>query len=158
MVLPGHKGRSRNVDRATREAFGQKLDRMLSLKGMTRSDLARAIFGTRIDTRGYEVAAGRDRITQYIAGRVWPDPEVFERITETLDCTIADLIPEPKASPADISFERDDKYVRVRAVVSGPPGEMYALIQGLNDMAYDRAAAADAFDRLADMLRAAPSA
>ena len=51
---------------------------------MNASDLARAIWGTTQDYRGYTVAKNRDRALLYIRGQVCPSPENLVLIAQAL--------------------------------------------------------------------------
>ncbi len=46
------------------QEFGRRVHDLRMARGMSQSDLARAIGGTTKDARGYDVARNRDRISQ----------------------------------------------------------------------------------------------
>jgi hypothetical protein len=54
--------------------FRNNLLQAMERKGLTASALARDLFGTTKDKRGYLVARNRDRITHYLAGTSYPEP------------------------------------------------------------------------------------
>lgn len=60
---------------------------------MTRADLARMVWGTMTDERGYEVARNRQTISKYLAGKVEPSEVTVRRIAEALNVTYGDLLP-----------------------------------------------------------------
>jgi transcriptional regulator with XRE-family HTH domain len=80
--------------------FGRRLQRLLDQKGMIQSNLARLVFGTRTTLQGYTVPRGRDRISNYCAGKTWPRPHIMKKIADGLGVQIIDLAPTYGA-PAD---------------------------------------------------------
>lgn len=60
-------------------------------KRMSQSDLAREMWGITKDSRGYEVAKNRDRITHYLKGRAYPEPKNLEALAKALDLPIEAL-------------------------------------------------------------------
>jgi hypothetical protein len=57
----------------THKEFAVWLAAQMAARGFNHSDVARAIWGTTKDTRGYEVARNRDRIGHYLAGTSYPE-------------------------------------------------------------------------------------
>jgi transcriptional regulator with XRE-family HTH domain len=71
-------------------------------RGLSQSDLARKIWGEREDKRtGYLVAKNRDRISVYLRGASYPDPENMAKLAEVLGVTEEELAPEIVASIID---------------------------------------------------------
>jgi len=95
----------------TRDSFPKKLREAMAAKQMTPSDLARAIWGTVADPRGYKVARNRDRIGVYLAGTGYPSKETLPKLCEALGWSM-DEVPasnsgkEPRAlaGGSDFSF------------------------------------------------------
>jgi len=75
---------------------------MLNRK-MNASDLARAIWGTTTDPRGYEVAKNRDRVGAYLAGTGYPSRETLPKLCEAVGLDPS-LIPMPTRSSAPREF------------------------------------------------------
>jgi hypothetical protein len=53
--------------------------------------VARRIWGTTTDARGYTVASNRDRIGHYLAGSSYPEPKNLIKLAEVLDLPVEDL-------------------------------------------------------------------
>lgn len=71
--------------------FGQTVLRALLMKGWNQSDLAKAMWGTTVDSRGYKVARNRDRITHYVKGRAYPEPENLAKLVHHLGLRMEDV-------------------------------------------------------------------
>lgn len=76
----------------TQMDFAARLEQKMKAKGLTQSELARQIWGSTKDGRGYSVARNRDRISSYLAGAGMPEPENLKKLADALDCTVEDLI------------------------------------------------------------------
>jgi len=70
---------------------------------MSQSDLARKIWGTTKDNRGYIVARNRDRVSAYERGKAQPTHENLTAIAKALGVTVEDLAPDLLA--ADMGAE-----------------------------------------------------
>ena len=75
------------------QEFGRRLVDLMARKGLSQSDLARAIWGSVPDTRGHDTARNRDRISQYARGLQMPEPKTLAKIADELGVTPADLNP-----------------------------------------------------------------
>lgn len=97
-----------------REEFGKRLYQALLDADMSQSDLARAVFNeTKIDpVTGYELVCKRDRISQYVKGRQFPDPRTFKKICEVLGKKPEELAPTQVAS----TIEREAPSFETRMV------------------------------------------
>ena len=100
---PTPTGTRTGMERMQMQTFARKLREIMQSKGLSQSDLARAVFGTMTDTRGYEVAAGRDRISSYLAGKSLPNSVNIQRLADALSTKVEDLAPELAASAIDKS-------------------------------------------------------
>lgn len=98
------------------EQFARRLHSIMLDKGLSQSELARKIWGSTTDHRGYEVAKNRDRISVYLAGRTIPDPKNLKLLADALDVEIKELAPELVAS----AVERDHPEIAVAAVAGHP--------------------------------------
>jgi transcriptional regulator with XRE-family HTH domain len=85
---------SNTIINETTTKFQHNLKQLRTSKGMSQSDLARLIWGTMTDQRGYEVARNRDRISAYERGRASPEEENLKKIAEALGVTASELAPE----------------------------------------------------------------
>lgn len=66
------------------------------------SDLARGVWGTMTDPRGYEVARNRDRIGHYLSGKSYPAMENLKKIAKVLGVDVEVL---EKFQPAPVVRE-----------------------------------------------------
>lgn len=82
------------------EEFARKLHAAMTKKGFSQSDLARAVWGTVTDKRGYEVAKNRDQVSQYLHGKSLPGPENLQKLANALGVATEDLAP-PNPGPLD---------------------------------------------------------
>lgn len=73
--------------------FGRRLMREMQKRGWSQADLARAAFGSTTDTRGFNVARGRDRISVYVRGLQKPDQKHLTKLAKALSMKIEDLAP-----------------------------------------------------------------
>jgi hypothetical protein len=73
------------------ERFRDNLIKAMTAKHMSASDVARAVWGTKTNNLGREVARNRDRMTWYMAGKGYPRPETVPRLAEVLDLDPKDL-------------------------------------------------------------------
>jgi transcriptional regulator with XRE-family HTH domain len=122
-VRPSRTG----AERLEVEAFARRLHELMARKGLSQSDLARAVWGPTKDTRGYDVAKNRDRISNYLRGLAVPDPSNMAAIAEKLGVTVAELAPDQTASAIDrakptVSMSavagHDKTYLQVNKLVS----------------------------------------
>lgn len=81
--------------------FAQKLQELMTRKGLSQSDLARAVWGTYRDSRDFEVARNRDRISQYVKGKSIPEPSNLLKLAEALGVTPEELAPDITADAVD---------------------------------------------------------
>lgn len=66
---------------------------MLDERNMTRADLARKVWGTMTDERGYEVAKNRQSLSRYISGKMNPSLKTRRLISAALDVSYSCLFP-----------------------------------------------------------------
>jgi transcriptional regulator with XRE-family HTH domain len=93
-------GRSHN-ERLEIQSFARKLHNLMIAKGLSQSDLARAIWGKTQDVRGFDVAKNRDRISQYLKGLSVPEPTNMAKLAKELGVTVAELAPDATAAAVD---------------------------------------------------------
>jgi hypothetical protein len=82
---PARKIRKAPKGRPELARFAQTLNKAMRQRGMSPSDLAREVFGSHTDIRGYSVARNRDRIGAYLAGISYPqNSETLRKLAEAL--------------------------------------------------------------------------
>ena len=74
--------------------FAQRLFEIRKRKDLSQSELARLMWGTMTDGRGYEVARNRDRVSSWEAGRSAPTRANLAVLAETLGVDVAELAPD----------------------------------------------------------------
>jgi len=111
--LPPVAGKTGNL-RLSLQTFARTLHTRRVELGMSQSDLARAIWGETVDTRGRTVARNRDRISQYEKGASYPEPQNLKLLAEALRISPEELAPDLMAA----SVDREHPRVRF-TVVSG---------------------------------------
>jgi transcriptional regulator with XRE-family HTH domain len=85
-----------------RATFAANLRQAMLTKGMSQSDVARAVWqDERTDKKGFVQPVGKDRISAYVNGKVLPTEETLGRIARALDTTPEKLLGErePSAGP-----------------------------------------------------------
>lgn len=117
------------VERLETERFARKLYELLLERDMTPSDLARLIWGSTTDKRGYDVARNRDRISVYLAGKSVPDPLNLKKIADALGVPMDELAPDITGS----AVERENPEIGITAV-SGHPEKVYLRVNKLVTM------------------------
>jgi hypothetical protein len=64
--------------------FADALLRVMTERKLSASEVARRMWGTTVNTRGYTVARGRDRISHYLAGKIYPEPDNMVKLAEAI--------------------------------------------------------------------------
>jgi hypothetical protein len=83
----------------THKAFAVWLAAQMAARGFNRSDLARLIWGTVPDTRGYDVAKNRDRIGAYLRGNSYPGLHTSWKLQDIFDAAPGLGLPEDMPGP-----------------------------------------------------------
>jgi hypothetical protein len=94
-------------------------------QGMSASDLARAVWGTSTDNRGYQVAKNRDRIGHYLAGVSYPEAVNLRKIEAALGLSpdaLALTQTENRAARVHAGREARGTADLVLTAVNGHPG------------------------------------
>lgn len=108
--------------RLREQEFSRRLKQLLLERGWKQSDLARRAFGETVDeATGHTIVFKRDRISNYINGRQFPDDENLTAIAKALDMTKEELAPGLTAQAVDRS---DPDFCIV-----GTPGHEYVLVK-----------------------------
>ena len=127
--LPPAAGAS-GIERLEMQEFARKLHDLRTSKGMSQSDLARAVWGETTDTKGNRVAKNRDRISQYEMGKSIPEPHNLVALAEALDVDAKELAPEVVAAAVD----REEPEIQIVAV-RGHPDKVHVIVNTLTSMA-----------------------
>lgn len=90
--LPKLKAPPTPEQKKAQTEFAARLKKLMEERGMTQSSLARELWGTIKDGRGYEVARNRDRISVYLAGLGLPEEDNAKSMAKILGCTVEDLM------------------------------------------------------------------
>lgn len=123
--LPPAAGKTPIETHALQE-FGRKLHALLIAKGLSQSDLAREVWGATKDTRGYNVARNRDRISAYVSGKSIPEPQNLARIAQVLGVSPEELAPDIMA--ASVDRERPEMAM---TMVAGHPDKVHLVVDKL---------------------------
>lgn len=78
---------------AQRDEFARRLQTAMLNKGLSNSDLARAVWGETEDSKGYKVARNRDRVAVYLAGKGFPEMGTLHKLAGVLGVSKEDLAP-----------------------------------------------------------------
>lgn len=118
------------VERIEMEQFAKRLHRLMIDKQMSQSDLARRVWGSTTDGRGYDVAKNRDRISVYLKGQAIPDQKNLNRLAQALSVPVEDLAPDVVASNA----QKENPEVQMTAI-AGSTDKVYLRVNKLVPMA-----------------------
>jgi transcriptional regulator with XRE-family HTH domain len=97
------------TEAAEMDEFARNLLELMARKGVSQSDVARAVWGSATDNRGRDVARNRDRISNYVRGKQLPEPKTIKKLADVLGVTPSELYPalgkpEGRNAPADVSL------------------------------------------------------
>ena len=118
--------------------FNERLRQVRENNGLSQSELARAVWGTTTDTRGYTVAKNRDRVSAYEGNRAKPSAKNLTALADVLKIDEADLAPDivsgrafSEPTPAiELRVVGDGTFIKVNAKVSAEVAlEVVALLQ-----------------------------
>lgn len=124
--------------------FGQKLGAARKKAGLSQSDLARLVWGTTVDTRGYTVAKNRDLISRYEKDAFAPEPGTIERLAAALNMKADDFTPpvprgaEPFFSMYEVEGDPESVILQLRMSrrMSAKKAQMIkAMFEGVDDAA-----------------------
>ena len=133
------------IERVTMPTFPANLYRLRTAAGLSMSDLARKIWGTVVDGRGYEVAKNKDRISRWEKGEQVPEPQNLQALAAALDVSVDELAPDLTA----------------KAVDAAPPAIQMTMVQGHADKVHlivNTLTSLDVAARIIAMLSADPVA
>lgn len=78
--------------------FPDRLQRLMDKQSLTRADLARRVWGTIVDERGYEVAKGRQLVGKYLSGGTVPSENTKKKLATALNVSFQEIDPKSLAS------------------------------------------------------------
>jgi len=119
--------------------FAARLYSLMCERELNASGLARELWGTTTNEKGYEVAKGRERIHYWLKGRQLPDSENLGRLAHALRTRPEALVPIPS-----IEEQTDGEYVI--QTIPGYPDKLHLRV----DKVMDKAQAARIIALLAD--------
>lgn len=88
--MPRRK-RPANVQGTRYQPFAERLGAAMQKGGLSAAEVARRIWGTVKDRRGYDVARNRDRIGHYLSGKSYPEPENLTKLAEAVGIPVDQL-------------------------------------------------------------------
>jgi transcriptional regulator with XRE-family HTH domain len=83
--------KSKDTGRDDLRAFADALDALMKRAGVKPADLARMVWGTTVDSRGYTVPRNRDRIGSYLSAQSYPEPENLQKLADALGVPVEEL-------------------------------------------------------------------
>lgn len=110
--------------------FSTNLYRLRVEKGMSQSDLAREIWGTVTDARGYTVAKNKDRISRWENGSQVPEAQNLQAVADALGVSVEDLAPDLTAKRMDA----DENPAVQMTMVQGQPGRVHLIVNTLTSL------------------------
>lgn len=99
------------IDETPKEAFAEVLRTLMLEKRITASELARKVWGTMKDYRGYEVARNRDRVGHYLSGKSFPEKENLQKIAKALGVPFEKLAASQPAPTVRDTRKKDIEFV-----------------------------------------------
>lgn len=118
-----------HIERIEADNFARRLYELMTTQGMSQSDLARAIWGTKKDPRGYDVAKNRDRISAYVRGASIPDPQNMAKLADALGVPVDELAPDVAVD----AVSRENPEIALTAV-AGHPDKVHLQVYKLVPM------------------------
>lgn len=89
-LQPAHNyGRSKA--NSAYQAFADKLKAAMTKNKLSASEVARRVWGTTKDSRGYTVARNRDRIGHYLSGASYPEEDNLVKLAGAIGVSVEDL-------------------------------------------------------------------
>lgn len=119
-----------NVQKFELQQFSRRLHQAMVNKGLSQSDLARAVWGEHRTSSGYLAAKNRDRISQYLKGNSFPDEKNLKRIADVLGVPVDELAPDITAATVD----REDPELAM-TVIAGHPDKVHLQVNTLTSLA-----------------------
>lgn len=115
------------IEQVRLKKFSTRLYELRTERGMSMSDLARKIWGTVTDSRGYEVPRNKDRISRWERGDQVPERENLARLAEALDTTVEDLAPDLTAK----NIDNQPSPALSMTMIAGHPDKVHLIVNTL---------------------------
>lgn len=93
-----------DADADRKRRFADNLNKLLIRNGWKQADLARRMFGTTTDTKGFARAQNADAVSQYCAGRSMPEGNRLAHMAEVLGVAVEELTGEKPSPPTGVRF------------------------------------------------------
>jgi transcriptional regulator with XRE-family HTH domain len=111
----------RRVLRFEKQDFARNLYALMNERGMSKSDLARKIWGDIQNRNGTKAARNRERIGSYLRCETYPEPATLKLIANALEVSVDEIAPRVLSAPAG---DREQLELSV-TVVSGHPDRVF---------------------------------
>lgn len=95
-----YKAASGTPSEDERRAFSRRLYQLMREKGWSQSELAAVAFGTTV-RNGRETPNKRDRVSEYINGRAFPDERHLAALAQAFGVEAGELAPDMSRAPVD---------------------------------------------------------
>jgi transcriptional regulator with XRE-family HTH domain len=79
---------------ARNAAFAKRLKALMDKQGLTASDLAAKMWGRVPNAKGYMVAKGKDRISEWLNEQSFPVDDNLALLAKTLGVAVTDIAPD----------------------------------------------------------------
>jgi transcriptional regulator with XRE-family HTH domain len=93
--------------------FAAALRQAMTKNKLTNSEVARRVWGTTKDSRGYNVAKNRDRIGHYLSGASYPEDENLQKIADAIGIPVDELKGERRTTQVNKTIQNNIKDQRV---------------------------------------------
>ena len=141
--------------------FATTLRNAMLTKSLSAAEVARRVWGTHQDKRGYEVAKGRDRIGAYLAGTSYPGPENLQKLADAIDVPVGALEiaarPRPRLTKGPRSFTL--AHEAIHTMMNPPTEDVQLVLVGADlsmaQLMFNRTIPAALALKIVDMLQAA---
>jgi hypothetical protein len=115
--------KAKDTGRAELQAFADALDALMKRAGIKPADLARMVWGTTVDSRGYTVPRNRDRIGSYLSAQSYPEPDNLRKVADALGVPVEELA-STRPPPAERPEVPRQNPPRRASGEGGNPGEL----------------------------------
>lgn len=109
-------------------SFADNLRQHRLSRGMSKSDVAREIWGETQDTLGRPVAKNRDRISVWESGKATPEPHNLQLLADLFDTTPEKLAPN---LAMDRAKDGSQRVAMSMTMVSGKPDQVFLQVNTL---------------------------
>jgi hypothetical protein len=140
--------------------FATTLRNAMLKQSLSAAEVARRVWGTHQDKRGYEVAKGRDRIGAYLAGTSYPGPENLQKLADAVEVPLETLEiaarPRPRLTKGPRSFTLAHEMTHV--AMSAPTEDVQLVLVGADlamaQLVFKRTIPAQLALKIIELLRA----